>query len=233
MAKSTSTKRKSDLPPTEGSRKSTRLSSSSTTTTTTTKPTPSSSSSPSSSPSSKKISVGDALPEFALRDQSDTVQSGATLFSHISDTKVVGGVVLFSYPAASTPGCTSQACSYRDGLGEASFLRGLEGKWKVVGISTDTVTAQNKFREKQKLGYTLLSDPKGDGLLKRLGAVGGGKKSATRSHWVVVGRRKEEGGELETEFIDVSVGTKPKDCLANATEAVKAYEKRQGEKKES
>jgi thioredoxin-dependent peroxiredoxin len=62
-------------------------------------------------------------------------------------------VVLFFYPRASTPGCTIEACEFRDDFKQF----GKKGA-AVLGISTDTPKAQTNFKEKQNLPYTLLCD---------------------------------------------------------------------------
>jgi len=62
-------------------------------------------------------------------------------------------VVLFFYPRANTPGCTIEACGFRD-----TFIRLQEAGAVVLGISRDTVKAQAKFKTKYELPYTLLAD---------------------------------------------------------------------------
>lgn len=64
--------------------------------------------------------------------------------------------VLFFYPKADTPGCTKQACAFRDNV---KHLRA-EGA-EVFGISTDSVESQAAFHEKHRLAFTLLADPDG------------------------------------------------------------------------
>ena len=63
-------------------------------------------------------------------------------------------VVLFFYPRADTPGCTVEACSFRDGFGKLKAAGAV-----VLGISRDTVKDQAKFKAKFELPYTLLADP--------------------------------------------------------------------------
>jgi peroxiredoxin Q/BCP len=63
-------------------------------------------------------------------------------------------VVLFFYPRADTPGCTVEACSFRDAIGDLKAAGVV-----VLGISRDTVKAQKKFAEKFQLSYPLLADP--------------------------------------------------------------------------
>ncbi|WEW57945.1 thioredoxin peroxidase dot5 [Emydomyces testavorans] len=73
------------------------------------------------------------------------------------------GVVLFTYPKASTPGCTRQACLFRDGYDHLSST-GLS----IYGLSTDSPNANTKFKEKQNLPYPLVCDPSA----KLIGAIG-------------------------------------------------------------
>lgn len=63
-------------------------------------------------------------------------------------------VVLFFYPRADTPGCTTEACAFRDALSDIK-ARGVT----LLGISRDTVKAQKKFADKFQLSYPLLADP--------------------------------------------------------------------------
>jgi peroxiredoxin Q/BCP len=64
--------------------------------------------------------------------------------------------VLYFYPKAGTPGCTKQACGFRDGI-DRIRAEGAE----VYGISTDTVEGQAEFHRDQQLNFTLLADPEG------------------------------------------------------------------------
>jgi peroxiredoxin Q/BCP len=91
------------------------------------------------------LSEGDKAPAFTLPDQNgDKVK--------LSDLKGQT-VVLYFYPRADTPGCTTQACGVRDRSAdyEAAGAR-------VIGISPDEVGAINKFAGKYDLGFTLLAD---------------------------------------------------------------------------
>lgn len=85
----------------------------------------------------ERMEIGDTLPDMSLQTHESIPIS---LLAEARDH----GIVLFSYPAASTPGCTSQACSYRDRYSDIS-----KNGYKVYGISTDSVKAQEKFRTKQ------------------------------------------------------------------------------------
>jgi peroxiredoxin Q/BCP len=92
---------------------------------------------------------GDQVPEFELPDQTGTVRSLTALLAD-------GPIVLFFYPAAMTPGCTKEACHFRDLAGEFDAV----GAFR-VGISTDGVDKQARFADSQQFDYPLLSDRDG------------------------------------------------------------------------
>lgn len=80
-------------------------------------------------------------------------QDGKTI--SLPDLYEEGLVLVYFYPKADTPGCTAQACSLRD-----DFVKLKERGVAVVGVSTDSVSAQKKFQEKYNLPFTLLADEK-------------------------------------------------------------------------
>ncbi len=93
-----------------------------------------------------RLEPGDKAPAFSLLDD-----TGKTV--KLSDFKGKR-VLLYAYPAALTPGCTKQACDFRDNL-KAFTKQGLV----VIGISPDKPEKLAKFREHDDLTFTLLSDP--------------------------------------------------------------------------
>ncbi|MDQ1617702.1 MAG: thioredoxin-dependent peroxiredoxin, partial [Actinomycetota bacterium] len=101
-------------------------------------------------------------------------------------------VIVYFYPAASTPGCTTQACDFRDNL---SSLQ--SAGYTVLGISPDAPAKQAKFRDEEHLTFPLLSDPEKD-TLNAYGAYGEKKlygKTVTgviRSTFVI-----DESGNVE------------------------------------
>jgi peroxiredoxin Q/BCP len=95
------------------------------------------------------IKPGDQAPDFELPDQKGTLRS-------LTDLLVGGPIVLFFYPAAMTPGCTKEACHFRDLASEFAALGASR-----VGISTDAVEKQAMFADKQSFDYPLLSDAGG------------------------------------------------------------------------
>ena len=96
------------------------------------------------------IKQGDRVAEFELPDQTGTTR---TLTGLLAD----GPVVLFFYPAAMTPGCTKEACHFRDLAAEFAAVGATR-----VGISADPVDKQAKFADQQKFDYPLLSDTEGE-----------------------------------------------------------------------
>jgi peroxiredoxin Q/BCP len=105
-----------------------------------------------------KLSVGDTAPAFSL-----TASDGSTV--SLSDLRGKHVVVYF-YPAAMTPGCTTQACDFRDSLD----VLAKEG-YAVVGISPDQPAKLAKFVERDQLTFPLLSDPDHE-VLEQYGAWG-------------------------------------------------------------
>lgn len=91
-------------------------------------------------------SVGESAPDFEL--QSDT---GETV--RLSDFRGKR-VVLYFYPRADTPGCTKEACGFRDDFGSYT-AKGVV----ILGVSPDTVRGQSKFKSKYGLPFPLLADP--------------------------------------------------------------------------
>ncbi|MCW0213149.1 MAG: thioredoxin-dependent thiol peroxidase [Pseudonocardia sp.] len=93
-----------------------------------------------------RLSEGDQAPEFTLPDADGKPVS---LAEHRGRK-----VLVYFYPAASTPGCTKQACDFRDNLAELN-----DAGFDVLGISPDKPAKLAKFRDKEGLTFPLLSDP--------------------------------------------------------------------------
>jgi peroxiredoxin Q/BCP len=105
-----------------------------------------------------RLAPGDAAPEFTLPDADGKPVSLADFRGRL--------VVVYFYPAAGTPGCTKQACDFRDNLAELNGA-GLD----VLGISPDKPAKLAKFRDKEGLTFPLLSDADKD-VLNAWGAFG-------------------------------------------------------------
>ncbi|MFI1509421.1 peroxiredoxin [Streptomyces sp. NPDC020597] len=98
---------------------------------------------------SKAPETGDLVEDFALRDETGTPRS-------LTDLLADGPVVLFFYPAALTPGCTAEACHFRDLAAEFAAVGA-----RPVGVSGDSVERQQEFADRHTLGMPLLSDEEG------------------------------------------------------------------------
>jgi len=95
------------------------------------------------------LKVGELLPEFVLIDQD---------LNDLSSKELLGfPCVIYFYPKDDTPGCTRQACSFRDQFEAFNDLGAT-----VVGVSSDTPEQHRKFQSKYRLPYRLLSDLRGE-----------------------------------------------------------------------
>jgi peroxiredoxin Q/BCP len=102
------------------------------------------------------IKVGDAAPEFDLTD-------AAGKRVRLSDFRGKRSVVVYFYPKDDTPGCTKEACSFRD-----SYQAFTDAGAEVIGVSSDDGASHQKFAEKFHLPFTLVSDT-GGSVRKRYG----------------------------------------------------------------
>ena len=151
----------------------------------------------------KQLKVGDVAPDFeTLTDAGKTVK--------LSDYRGQQ-VVLYFYPKDSTPGCTTQACGFRD-----SYPTVQKRNAVVLGVSPDGVASHQKFKTKQKLPFTLLVDE--DHAIANLYGVWGdksmyGKKymGVLRSHFVI-----DEKGKI----VDAQVKVSPADSVKLAVQAL-------------
>lgn len=116
--------------------------------------------------SEKSLRVGDVAPDFTLSDQEGKAVS-------LRELLAAGCLVLYFYPKDDTPGCTAEACSFRDEHHEFADAGAC-----VVGVSSDGVESHRRFAEKHRLPFRLLSDRGGDlrrrfGVPKTLGLIAG------------------------------------------------------------
>ncbi len=143
--------------------------------------------------------VGEQVPDFELVNQDGQPVK-------LSDFKGKR-VILFAFPKANTPGCTAQACGFRD-----EFPRFEGANAVVLGISADDPQALKRWKDKHNLPYDLLSDPD-HVLLDALGVwneksmFGNKFFGITRSHWVI-----DADGKIE----DAQVKVGPQDSVKKA-----------------
>jgi peroxiredoxin Q/BCP len=145
------------------------------------------------------LKPGDPAPDFILPDQHDK----ATSLSSLRGRRVL----VYFYPKADTPGCTTQACGLNDVLGEI-------GDAAVLGISPDKPSEQLKFAEKYGLGFPLLSDPdhavaEAYGVWKEKRMYGRTYMGIERSAFLVDG-----DGRIAAAWYKVSPADTPKNLLA-------------------
>ena len=149
------------------------------------------------------LKTGDKAPDFTLPDQSSTDVSLAGLRGH--------KVLVYFYPKADTPGCTTQACGLRD-------IAGQVGDTKIIGISPDKPAKQAKFDQKYGLGFPLLADEdhavaEAYGVWKEKSMYGRKYMGIERSAFLI-----DEKGKLAEVWYKIS----PKDTPLKLTNALKA-----------
>ncbi|KAI0291961.1 thioredoxin-like protein [Russula brevipes] len=138
----------------------------------------------------ESIGIGDGLPSYILKNE----QGEDIDIANLTEEK---GVILFSIPKADTPGCTTQACGFRDIY--PSFT---EHNFTVYCLSHDKPEAQKKWQLKKEFPYPLLSDPDRV-LIDALGAKDAGGKTK-RGHFIFA-----KGGTLVERKLPVSAGDSP------------------------
>ena len=144
----------------------------------------------------KDLEIGNKAPDFSLPDE----HGKRVKLSSFRGKRVI----LYFYPADDTPGCTAQACGFRD-----SFEEIQEKNAVVIGISPDNAHSHQRFRAKYNLPFVLLSDPE-HVVAEKYGAWGEksfmGKKSIgiIRSHFVI-----DEQGKIVDAQIKVNAKESP------------------------
>jgi peroxiredoxin Q/BCP len=149
------------------------------------------------------LTVGDSAPEFELiSDEGQPVK--------LSDFRGQQ-VVIFFYPKADTPGCTTQACGFRDNFEVIEAASTV-----VLGISPDSPKALAKWKKKQSLPYPLLSDPQHE--VAEAFGVWGEKKMYGRAYMGII--RSHFVVDAEGKIADVQFKVSPHDSVARAVKFV-------------
>ncbi|KIK52311.1 hypothetical protein GYMLUDRAFT_180251, partial [Collybiopsis luxurians FD-317 M1] len=150
--------------------------------------------------------LGSFLPDITLKSEKDVDVQVSLLAKE-------KGVVLFLVPKADTPGCTTQACGFRDIYSDFT-----SAEYDVYCVSADPPAAQSKWQDKKSLPYGLLSDPD----RKLISALGANDKGKTkRSHFVFA--KAEEGAEGKGKLIEKKLGVKPADSPKQVLDFIKEY----------
>jgi peroxiredoxin Q/BCP len=148
-----------------------------------------------------RLQPGDRAPAFNLADQTDT----KIRLSSFKGRKVL----VYFYPKADTPGCTTQSCALRDISGDV-------GNTAIVGISPDTPARQAKFDDKYSLGFPLLADTEHE-VAEKYG-VWGEKKNYGRTYMGIIRSAFliDEKGKIEQAWYKLS----PKDTPVKLQQAL-------------
>lgn len=139
------------------------------------------------------LNVGDKAPDFLGVDESGKEQK-------VSDY-IGRKLVVYFYPKDSTPGCTAEACSLRDGMDDL-----VDAGYAVVGISADSVSSHLRFKEKQQLNFPLVADVD-KSTIKAFG-VYGEKKMAGRVYMGIIRTTFVIDGNGVVERVITKVDTK-------------------------
>lgn len=138
------------------------------------------------------LAVGDKAPDFTLEDEN----AQPFTLSAMHGQKVL----LYFYPKDNTPGCTKEACDFRDRFAEFTAKN-----IKVVGISKDSAKSHTKFKDKYTLPFTLLVDENGDvceayGVIDKKSLFGNTFLGITRSTFLI-----DEEGKIKAIWRKVKV----------------------------
>ncbi len=145
-----------------------------------------------------KLKIGEQAPDFELPSQTGQM----VRLSSFKDKK---NVVLYFYPKDNTPGCTQEACGFRNDLS-----RFASQDTEVIGVSLDSVESHQRFAKKYGLNFTLLSDSD-HAVSNEYGVLGSllGFKYAKRTTFLI-----DKSGTIRNIFQNVSVGNHSAELLA-------------------
>lgn len=152
----------------------------------------------------KFLKVGDKMPEFELLNQDGEMIKSKDLL------KIKKKILIYFYPKDDTPGCTTEACGFRDLRYELQD-KGVE----IIGISKDSVKSHKKFADKYKLNFTLLSDDLTD-TISKFGAWG--EKSMYGKKYFGTLRISylfDKNGKVEKVYDKVATAEHPSEVLAD------------------
>lgn len=145
------------------------------------------------------LNIGDKAPEFELLNaEEEPVKLSDFLGQR---------VILFFYPKAGTSGCTTQACGFRDNYPKIEAVDAT-----VIGVSPDEPAALAKWKAKENLPYTLLSDPEHE--VAEAYGVWGEKKMYGKSYMGII--RSHFVIDAEGKIEDVQFKVSPKDSISRA-----------------
>lgn len=139
------------------------------------------------------LNIGDMAPDYLGKDE----QGNDIKVSDYKGRKLV----VYFYPKDSTPGCTAEACSLRDGLSDLAAAG-----FSVVGVSADSVASHQRFKDKQQLNFPLVADTEKT-TIEAFGAWGK-KKMAGREYMGIIRTTFVIDGDGRVERVISKVDTK-------------------------
>ena len=139
------------------------------------------------------LNIGDKAPDFLGVDE----EGNELYLSHYAGKKLV----IYFYPKDSTPGCTAEACSLRDGMSELA-----DAGYAVIGVSADSAASHQRFKSKQTLNFPLIADTERR-LIEAFG-VWGQKKMAGREYMGILRTTFVIGEDGRIERVITKVDTK-------------------------
>ena len=148
------------------------------------------------------LQVGDKAPDFKLKSDQDKEVS-------LKDFLGKSDVVLYFYPKDNTPGCTTEACNFRD-----DYSQIIAAGAAVLGVSPDSVKSHDKFKLKLNLPFALLSDP--DHKVAEMYGAWGEKKMYGKTHMGIIRSTFiiDEEGRIIKVFPKVKVNNHSQEVLA-------------------
>jgi peroxiredoxin Q/BCP len=157
-----------------------------------------------SAPASELPREGQMAPDFGVMDQNGKIQ-------HLADYRGKW-LVLYFYPKDETPGCTTEACAFRDDIEKIRHLGAA-----VVGVSIDDATSHAEFAKNHHLPFPLLADKDGS-VSEKYGSQTRllGFKIARRNTFVI-----DPDGRIAKVYVSVDAGKNPTQVIADLTELTK------------
>lgn len=151
-----------------------------------------------------ELKPGDPAPKFSLYDQNNQLQT--------VDKYKGKWLVIYFYPKDDTPGCTQEACNFRDDIADIRKLNAI-----VLGISMDKVSSHKEFAEKYSLPFPLLSDPKGKIAKQYAAYFSLGPIKFARRHSFII----DPAGKIAKIYRDVDSKTHSTEIIRDLTKLAK------------
>ena len=150
-----------------------------------------------------EFKIGELAPEFSLYDQNNKLQ---TLSNYQGQW-----LVIYFYPKDDTPGCTREACNFRDDISKIHALNS-----RVIGISIDDISSHKEFSEKYNLPFPLLADPEGVTAKKYAAFFSLGPIRFAKRHSFII----NPDGKIVKIYRDVDTKTHSQEIISDLTKLI-------------